>query len=71
MKPNPFQQSAAQEAPAGGGKRARVGDLLLAEGLISQEQLDKALTAQKQTSRMLGEVLVEQGVISQASLVHE
>jgi type IV pilus assembly protein PilB len=70
VTPNPFQQSAASEVSAPAGKRARVGDVLLAQGLISREQLDKALAAQKQTSRMLGEVLVEQGVISQASLVH-
>jgi len=46
-----------------------VGDVLLAEGHISQSQLEEALKAQSTGSRMLGEMLVQQGVISPSVLV--
>ena len=63
---------AAPPAPrpqGAGAGRMRVGDALIAQGAISQEQLDKALAQQRQSKRMLGEMLVEQGVISSAVLV--
>src|SRR5436305_3274355 len=37
--------------------------------MLSREQLNKALVEQKATGRMLGELLVEQGVISGSTLV--
>ena len=49
--------------------KMRIGDLLIEEGLLSQEQLEQALARQKTTGQMLGEVLAEQGVISGAVLV--
>ena len=71
MSSNPFQSGADDAAcPApGSGGRPRVGDALLADGLITAEQLDQALSAQRQTSRMLGELLIEQGVVSPSALV--
>ncbi|MDB5333560.1 MAG: hypothetical protein JWP03_4711 [Phycisphaerales bacterium] len=59
----------ARPAPAGGPKRARIGEALVHEGVLSPEQLQKALAQQKATGRMLGELLVEQGVISGSTLV--
>jgi type IV pilus assembly protein PilB len=47
----------------------RLGDLLVAEGLISQEQLLKALAAQKGTTDKLGSVLVRLNLISEEQLV--
>ncbi|MDB5301982.1 MAG: hypothetical protein JWO87_3645 [Phycisphaerales bacterium] len=55
--------------PAGGPKRARIGETLVSEGVLSPEQLQKALAQQKATGRMLGELLVDQGVISGSTLV--
>jgi type IV pilus assembly protein PilB len=49
--------------------RLRVGDVLLRDGVITREQLDKALHEQRQTSRHLGETLLAQGTISPAVLV--
>jgi len=46
-----------------------VGDVLIEEGLVSKEQLDRALVDQKTGGRMLGELLVEQGMVSPAALV--
>lgn len=56
-------------APASAGKRLRVGEALVAQGALTQEQLDKALVAQRTSNRMLGEMLVETGVISSVTLI--
>ncbi len=55
--------------PRRGGPKRRVGEVLLEEGVISAEQLDKALSEQRKGGRMLGEMLVDQGVISSTALV--
>ena len=49
--------------------RNRLGHTLVAQGLLSQEELNSALAQQKSTGQMLGEMLVEQGVIRPAVLV--
>jgi type IV pilus assembly protein PilB len=59
----------ARPPSAGGPKRARIGEALVHEGVLSPEQLQKALAQQKATGRMLGELLVDQGVISGSTLV--
>jgi type IV pilus assembly protein PilB len=52
------------EAPADAlSLHARLGDILLAEGLISEEQLGRALAAQKLSLAPLGAVLVKQGAV--------
>jgi type IV pilus assembly protein PilB len=43
--------------------QSRVGETLVAEGVISQDQLDRILAEQRTTGGMIGEMLVEQGVI--------
>ena len=50
-------------------KRLRTGEALMAAGLVTREQLEQALAQQKQTGRMLGELLVDQGVINAPTLV--
>ena len=45
-------------------EKIRLGDLLIAQKIISQEQLRIALELQKKTGRRLGRVLVEQGYTS-------
>jgi type IV pilus assembly protein PilB len=51
-------------------QKLRIGDALVQEGVLSSEQLGRALAQQKATGRMLGELLIEQGIITSASLVH-
>ena len=46
----------------------RLGDILLAEGLISEAQLARALATQKTSSTPLGAVLVNQGALREDSL---
>lgn len=47
-----------------GRRKMRIGDILLAEGVITQEQLDQALESQKIKKRRLGEILVSDGYIT-------
>ena len=47
----------------------RLGDALVEEGVISDEQLRAALREQKRTGRLLGEMLLEQGVVQPAVLI--
>lgn len=51
------------------GAKMRIGDYLVEKGLLSQEQLNQALTEQRGSGRMLGEVLVEGGFVSSLVLV--
>ncbi len=46
-------------------EKIRLGDLLVQQKLISQEQLIEALAKQKQSGRKLGRVLVEHGFITE------
>jgi type IV pilus assembly protein PilB len=50
-------------------KTTRIGESLIQEGLLSQEQLARALADQKVSSRPLGEILVDEGAISPTALV--
>src|SRR5262245_20874085 len=47
----------------------RLGDLLVREGLIDQEQLQRALAEQKSTSEKLGSILVRLNLISDDQLI--
>ncbi len=46
----------------------RIGDLLIREGLISKEQLDKALQEQKQNGTRVGYNLVKLGFVQEIEL---
>ena len=47
----------------------RLGELLLAAGTISQEQLDRGLELQKTQKGRLGEVLIANGIITEDQLI--
>ena len=47
----------------------RLGDLLIAAGAITEEQLQTALQAQKQSGQRLGDVLIDSGIITQRQLI--
>lgn len=46
-------------------KKLRIGDMLVAAGKISQEDLEYALSQQKKTKKKLGEILVEEGFVTE------
>ena len=48
----------------------RVGEILMKGGLLTQEQLLKALEVQRGTTKRLGEVLVELGLITEPDLAY-
>src|SRR3954447_8887549 len=68
MKPSPSQPKPAGPSPA--PRRPKLGEALVQEGVLTQEQLARALAEQKSSGRMLGEMLVEQGVINGVQLVN-
>ena len=45
-------------------ERMRLGETLIEEGVVSEEQLNRALSEQQSSGKMLGEVLVESGIIT-------
>ena len=49
--------------------KMRIGEMLLAQGYIKQEQLEKALETQKTTGKRLGRTLVELGYMPEERLV--
>src|SRR5581483_2097872 len=55
---------------AGRPKKMRIGDLLIAQKVISQEQLNAALADQKKSGRKLGRVLIENGFITEEQLLN-
>lgn len=45
-------------------KKKKLGEILIEEGLITEEQLEHALTSQKDKNKKLGKILIELGYIS-------
>ncbi len=50
-------------------KKLMIGEMLVASGKISQEDLDYALAQQKRTKKRLGEILVEEGFVTEDDVV--
>ncbi|HLF17548.1 MAG TPA: ATPase, T2SS/T4P/T4SS family [Candidatus Omnitrophota bacterium] len=51
-------------------KRIRLGERLVEEGLITQEQFDVALKKHQETKMVLRQVLVDMGFITEEKLIH-
>ncbi|KHT45527.1 GspE/PulE family protein [Vibrio sinaloensis] len=49
--------------------RKRLGDLLVEEGIISEQQVEQALAAQKSTGRKLGAALIELGFLTEHQML--
>ncbi|MGV6814681.1 MAG: GspE/PulE family protein [Phycisphaerales bacterium] len=63
-------QSSKENHPLRRAQRPRlVGEVLVSDGHITEEQLSKALVEQRSAGQMLGELLVNQGTISGSTLV--
>jgi type IV pilus assembly protein PilB len=59
----------AQQVKLGQPVNRRLGDLLVADGLVSQEQLHKALAEQKGSTEKLGSILIRLGFINEEQLI--
>ena len=71
--PQPVAQASFQKAVPEAGKRPRartesLGQILLDEGIVSREQLEKAIHIQQRSGGHLGRILVEQGAVSEQQL---
>jgi len=51
-------------------KRKRIGEILVGQGRITPEQLTKFLRLQKESSKPLGQVLLEEEILTQEELTH-
>ncbi|MFH1045398.1 MAG: ATPase, T2SS/T4P/T4SS family [Candidatus Omnitrophota bacterium] len=49
--------------------RLRLGELLVKDGLITEEQLEKAIQAQKKEGERIGKVLVKLGLVTEKDIV--
>ncbi len=50
-------------------KKLRLGDALISEGLINEEQLQQALALQKKSGKRLGTILVEMHLVTEQDIV--
>ena len=46
-------------------KKIRLGDALVSDGVITEEQLQKYLEKQRTSNKKLGELLIDEGVVSE------
>ena len=59
----------AQQVRLGQPVNRRLGDLLVADGLLTQDQLHKALGEQKGSTEKLGSILIRLGFINEEQLI--
>jgi len=64
-KPKPLSGEQSRSARP---QKIRMGEMLLQQKLISEEQLQSALTEQKRTGRKLGRVFVENGFVTEEAI---
>ncbi len=50
--------------------RKRLGDLLVEEGIVTEEQIQQALTAQRSTGQKMGDALIDLGIITEKQLLN-
>ncbi len=50
-------------------ERAKLGDLLVGMGMLSEDQLKQALALQRETKGRLGEILIQEGYVTSEQLV--
>lgn len=61
---------AVNPSPSGRPAKLRLGDVLVQQRLISQEQLQQTLDLQKQTGKKMGRLLIETGLITEELLAN-
>src|SRR2546422_5122325 len=53
----------------GGRKTKKLGEILVEEGLISHEQLERALLEQSRTDQLLGRILIDLKMVRESDLM--
>ncbi len=64
----PASQAARVVAAKGATRREPIGEILLAQGILTQDQLAQALEIQRQSGGWLGRILVDMGIVSERQL---
>jgi|YNPNPStandDraft_1061719.scaffolds.fasta_scaffold01317_2 type IV pilus assembly protein PilB len=52
------------------GKKGRLGEILIARGQITPEQLEEALELQKQSGELIGQILIKLGYVTENEVLH-
>lgn len=69
MLPKALWELGAEEEPEDMAKRKLVGEILIENEGLQEEQLQECLEIQKQDGRRIGEVLLEKGYIAESALL--
>ena len=51
------------------GKKRKIGEILIEDGLLSKAQLEEALALQKEKGGLIGEILIERKFVDEESLI--
>jgi hypothetical protein len=58
------QRDKTERESAGQSPRPRLGQVLVRNGYVSDEDINRALAAQARSGKLIGEILVEHGAVS-------
>lgn len=51
-------------------RKMRLGDLLMAQGIVTEKQLEAALAIQQKTKQRLGDILIETGITTESQITN-
>jgi type IV pilus assembly protein PilB len=69
MSAEPEAEPAASGAIAGSRKAKQLGEVLVEQGLVTPDDLSRAMRAREENGRLLGRVLIDMGLVKEADLV--
>ncbi len=69
LKPFAPKQSVAEAVAEASSGRGKLGEILIADGLLTPADLNRALAEQRRTGKLLGRVLLDQQLVSQVDLL--
>src|SRR5213080_3115820 len=64
-----MSQDMSQALPSSAKKTKKLGEILVEEGLISHEQLERALLEQSRTDQLLGRILIDLKMVRESDLM--
>jgi hypothetical protein len=69
LAPLGLERSTTQALTEAQRGRSRVGEILVADGLLTNEALEHALAEQRRTGQLLGKIFLDLGLVSRADLL--
>ncbi len=64
-----LMDSPGENPPATAGKSRRLGDILVDRGVVSEEQIEEAVTLQKITTKRMGQIIIDNGWASEMDVL--